>query len=113
MKKFLSNIILTFSVTIILSIIITCIEMIILVDILGVKNNISLLYVMFINTLIILNIMTIALFLAIKYIEIVIKILNGNHNKKFNFFSQTHWFIKNNMLYYIYNKEWFYSLFPP
>lgn len=56
MKKFLSNIILTFSVTIILSIIITCIEMIILVDILGVKNNISLLYVMFINTLIILNI---------------------------------------------------------
>ena len=87
MKKFLSNIILTFSVTIILSIIITCIEMIILVDILGVKNNISLLYVMFINTLIILNIMTIALFLAIKYIEIVIKILNGNYNKKFKFFS--------------------------
>lgn len=86
MKKILSNIILAFSVTIILSIIITCIEMAILVDILGAKDNIFLLYIMFINTLIILNMITIALYLAIKYIEIIIKILNGNYNKKFNFF---------------------------
>ena len=78
MKKILSNIILAFSVTIILSIIITCIEMTILVDILGVKDNIFLLYIMFINTLIILNIITIALYLAIKYVEMIIKILNRN-----------------------------------
>lgn len=86
MKKILSNILLAFSITIILSIIITCIEMAILVDILGVENNISLFYVIFINTLIILNIITIAVFLAIKYIEVIIKILNGNYNKKFKFF---------------------------
>lgn len=78
MKKILSNIILAFSVTIILSIIITCIEMAILVDILGVKDNIFLLYIMFINTLIILNMITITLFLTIKYVEMIIKILNRN-----------------------------------
>ena len=80
-NKTLSNIILTFLITLILSIIITCIEMFILVDILGFKDNIFLLYVVFINTLIILNIIIIALFLAIKYIKIIIKILNGDYDK--------------------------------
>lgn len=69
-------------VTLILSIIITCIEMSILIDILGFKDNIFLLYIVFIDTLIILNVVTIALFLAIKYIEIIIKILNGDYCKR-------------------------------
>lgn len=43
-NKTLSNIILIFLITLILSIIITCIEMFILVDILGFKDNIFLLY---------------------------------------------------------------------
>ena len=80
-NKTLSNIILTFLITLILSIIITCIEMFILVDILGYKDNIFLLYIIFINTLTILNMVIIALFLAIKYIKIIIKILNGDYNK--------------------------------
>jgi hypothetical protein len=63
-NKTLSNIILTFLITLILSIIITCIEMFILVDILGFKDNIFLLYIVFINTLIILNIIIIALFFS-------------------------------------------------
>lgn len=80
-NKTLSNIILTFLITLILSIIITCIEMFILVDILGFKDNIFLLYIIFIDTLTILNIVIIALFLAIKYIKIIIKVLNGDYNK--------------------------------
>lgn len=81
LTKTLSNIILTFSITLILSIIITYIEMFILVDILGFKDNIFLLYVVFISILITLNAIAIALFLAIKYIKIIIKILNGDYNK--------------------------------
>lgn len=82
-NKILLNIILTFSITLILSIIITCVEMFILVDILGVENNIFLPYVVFTDILIILNVIIISLFLAIKYIKIFVKILNGNYNKKF------------------------------
>lgn len=82
LTKILSNIILTFLVILILSMIITCIEMFILIDILRFKDNIFLLYIVFINTLITLNIVIIALFLAIKYVKIIIKILNGDYTKK-------------------------------
>lgn len=44
-NKTLSDIILTFLITLILSIIITCIEMYIFIDILGFKDNIFLLYI--------------------------------------------------------------------
>lgn len=79
--KILSNIILTFSITLILSIIITCVGMSMLIDVLGFKDNIFLLYIVFINTLTILNMVIIALFLAIKYIKIIMKVLNGDYNK--------------------------------
>lgn len=69
-------------VTLILSIIIACIDMAILINILGFKDNVFLLYIVFIDTLITLNIVTIALFLVIKYIKIIIKILNGDYSKK-------------------------------
>lgn len=82
LTKILSNIILTFLVILILSIIITSIEMSILVDFLGFEYNIFLHYVVFIDILITLNAMAIALFLAIKYIKIIIKILNGDYIKR-------------------------------
>lgn len=82
LTKILSNIVLTFSITLILSIIITCVEMSILIGVLGFENNISLLYVIFIDALITLNVVIISLFLAIKYIEIIIKILNGDYCKR-------------------------------
>lgn len=82
LTKILSNIILTFLVILILSIIITSIEMSILVDFLGFEYNIFLHYVVFIDILITLNAMAIALFLAIKYIKIIIKILNGDYSKR-------------------------------